>query len=103
MSHQVLIQVLFCLFGFTRGKVLTRTNIEAMSIPNTRLLLQQWIFHGASPRCFPYTTACQLTQSVVRYAAQDMTLELGLTSGIVKLITLLPNADTSRCFKSPLK
>ena len=34
-------------------------------------------FHGASLRCFPYTTACQLTQPVVGYIAPDMALELG--------------------------
>ena len=35
------------------------------------------IIHGTSPRCFPYTTVCQLTQPVVGYTAWDTALELG--------------------------
>ena len=47
------------------------------------------IFHGASPRCFFYTTACQLIQPVVGYTARNTAFELGLPSGIGKLIPLL--------------
>ena len=53
------------------------------------------IFHGASPRCFPYTTECQLTQPVVGYTVRDTALELGLPSGTGKLIQLLLDAGTS--------
>ena len=58
------------------------------------------IFHGASPRCFPYTTVCQLTQPVVGYTARDTALELGPPSGTRKLIPLLLDAGTSRCTRS---
>ena len=51
------------------------------------------IFHGASPRCFPYTTVSQLTQPVVGY--RDTALELGL------LIPLLLDAGTSSCTSCP--
>ena len=54
-------------------------------------------FRAASPTCFPYTTACQLTQPVVGYTVRDMALELGLQSGTGKLIPLLLDAGTSRC------
>ena len=59
------------------------------------------IFHGASSRCFPYTTVCQLTQSVVGYTARDTVLELGPPSGTGKLIPLLLDAGTSRCTRIP--
>ena len=39
------------------------------------------MFHVASPRCLPYTTACQLTQPVVGYTAWDTALEFGPPSG----------------------
>ena len=35
------------------------------------------IFWATTPRCFPYTTACQLTQPVLGYTAQDTALALG--------------------------
>ena len=59
------------------------------------------IFQAASPRCFPYTTACQLTQTVVGYTAQDTALELGAPSGTGKLILLLLDGGTSRCTRFP--
>ena len=60
-------------------------------------------FHGASPRCFPYTTVCQLTQPVEGYTALDTALELCLQSGTGKLIPLLPDAGTSACTRTPHK
>ena len=54
------------------------------------------ILRATSPRCFPYTTACQLTQPVVSNTARDMALELGPPSGTWKLILLLLDAGTSR-------
>ena len=55
---------------------------------------------GTGPRCFPYTTVCQLTQPVVGYTVQDKVLELGLPSGTGKLIPLLLDVGTSKCTKS---
>ena len=59
------------------------------------------MFHAASPRCFPYTTACQLTQPVVGYTAWDTALEFGPPSGTGKLIPLLRDAGTSSCNRLP--
>ena len=59
------------------------------------------IFHGASPRCFPYNTVCHLTQPVIGSTARDMALELGLPSGTGELIPLLLDSGTSRCTRSP--
>ena len=58
-------------------------------------------FHVASPTCFPYITACQLTQSVVGNTAWDMALESGLPNGTGKLIPLLLCSDTSSCPRCP--
>ena len=76
-------------------------NKEAMPIANAGHCCNSGIFHAASPRCFPYTTACQLTQPVVGYTARDTALEFGPPSGTGKLIPLLLDAGTSRCTRFP--
>ena len=77
-------------------------NKEAMPIANAGHCRNSGIFHAASPRCFPYTTACQLTQPVVGYTALDTALEFGPPSGTGMLIPLLLYAGTSRCTRFPL-
>ena len=76
-------------------------NKEAMPIANAGHCCNSGIFHAASPRCFPYTTACQLTQPVVGYTARDTALEFGPPSGTGKLIPLLLDAGTSSCTRLP--
>ena len=72
-------------------------NKGAMPIAIPNHWYNSGIFHGASPRCFPYTTVRQLTQPVVGYTARDMALEFGPPSGTGKLIPLLLDAGTSSC------
>ena len=77
------------------------SKFEARSIVICQITVVTVEFQAASPRCFPYTTACQLTQPVVGYTARDTALEFGPPSGTGKLIPLLLDAGTSRCTRSP--
>ena len=77
-------------------------NKEAMPIANAGHCCNSRIFHAASTRCFPYTTACQLTQPIVGYTARDTVLNFGPPSGTGKLIPLLLDAGTSSCTRFPL-
>ena len=96
-----------CLFVCNRGNTIlcfdrVHTRQELDQFPIQGHCCNSGIFYGSSARCFPYTTACQLTQPVVGYTAPDMALELGPPSGTGKLIPLLLDAGTSRCTRLPL-
>ena len=61
------------------GMVLTEVTIKSHPAPVLKLwqsplpvqCCNSGVFHGASPRCFPYTTVCQLTQPFVGSTARD--------------------------------
>ena len=98
---------MFCWFVCNRGDTLKcqdrlRT-IKLGQSPIPGHCCNSRIFRGASPRCFPYTTACLLTQPVVGYTARDTALEFGPSSSTWKLIPLLLDVDISRCTRSPRK
>ena len=57
-------------------------------------------FHVASPRYFPYTTACQLNHPVVGYAAQDTALEQSPPSSTSRHFGLRTLLDALRALAS---
>ena len=67
------------------------------------LLINSGNFQGVSLRCFPYTTACQLTKPVVGYAVRDTAFELGLPSSTRKLIPLLLDVDHTACIQKVIQ
>ena len=73
-----LFTLLFVCLQLTRHYCSVKTCSEQGSYANHKLpshCCNKGIFQADSPRCFPYTIACQLTQPVVGYTAWDTALK----------------------------